>query len=217
MILGRDMRLVLWGAKGHARVLADIAAVVGARIVAIGDRDDLPSPLPNVPLFCGRQAFKAFIEGYGERPLHYGVAIGGGNGTDRLAIAQWLETFGLLPVTIQHPSAYVEASATVDTGAQLLAHSYVGSHTRVGAHTILNTRSSIDHDSIAEDGVHLAPGSTVCGEVHIQSCAFVAAGATILPGLVIGQNAIVGAGALVTRSVSEGKRVIGVPARQSER
>lgn len=217
MILGQDMQLVLWGAKGHARVLADIVSVVGARIVAIGDRDALPAPLPNIPIFHGRRSFEAFIDGYDEKPLHYAVAIGGNNGADRLKVAQWLETLGLSPVTIQHPSAYVEPSAVVATGAQLLAHSYVGSHAKVGAQTILNTKSSIDHDSAAEDGVHLAPGSTACGEVHIQKCAFVAAGATILPGLVIGQGAIVGAGALVTRSVPEGKRVLGVPARPTKR
>jgi sugar O-acyltransferase (sialic acid O-acetyltransferase NeuD family) len=217
VILSQGMKLVLWGAKGHARVLADIASAVGAHVVAVGDRDDIPSPLPNVPLFCGRQAFEAFVEGYGDRSLHYAVAIGGNNGADRLSIAQWLETLGLLPVTIQHPTAFVEPSATIAKGAQLLAQSYVGSYAKVGAHTILNTKSSIDHDSVAEEGGHLAPGSTVCGEVYVQRRAFVATGATVLPRLTIGQDAVVGAGALVTRSVPDGVIVMGVPARQIDR
>ena len=50
-------------------------------------------------------------------------------------------------------------------------------------------------------------------QTHIDTGASIGAGATILPGLHIGRNAMVGAGAVVTRSVPPNAIVVGNPAR----
>jgi len=52
----------------------------------------------------------------------------------------------------------------------------------------------------------------VVGEVRICRGAFIGAGAIILPGVCIGERAVVAAGAVVTRSVPPGETVAGVPA-----
>ncbi|MGB9858398.1 MAG: acyltransferase [Moorellaceae bacterium] len=51
------------------------------------------------------------------------------------------------------------------------------------------------------------------GKVEIGSWVLIGANATILPGVRIGDGAIVGAGAVVTRDVPPGAVVAGVPAR----
>lgn len=51
------------------------------------------------------------------------------------------------------------------------------------------------------------------GEVLVREFAFVGAHAVILPGVVVGRYAIVGAGAVVTRDVPDFAEVKGVPAR----
>ena len=50
-------------------------------------------------------------------------------------------------------------------------------------------------------------------QTHIEAGASIGAGATILPGIQIGRNAMVGAGAVVTRSVPPNAIVVGNPAR----
>jgi UDP-2-acetamido-3-amino-2,3-dideoxy-glucuronate N-acetyltransferase len=50
-------------------------------------------------------------------------------------------------------------------------------------------------------------------QTHVESGASLGAGAVILPGLRIGRNAMVGAGAVVTRSVPPNAIVVGNPAR----
>jgi acetyltransferase-like isoleucine patch superfamily enzyme len=71
----------------------------------------------------------------------------------------------------------------------------------------------LDHESKLGDGVHLAPGSTLCGCVEVGDFAFVGAGAIIMPNVSIGKNSIVGAGAVVTKDVPENVLVYGNPAR----
>lgn len=49
--------------------------------------------------------------------------------------------------------------------------------------------------------------------MHIKPNAWIGAGATILPGVTIGKNAIVAAGAVVNKDVPDTAIVGGIPAR----
>lgn len=53
-----------------------------------------------------------------------------------------------------------------------------------------------------------------CQAVHIEAGAWLGANVTVLPGVTIGKNAIVGAGSLVTKDVPAETVVIGSPARE---
>jgi len=55
--------------------------------------------------------------------------------------------------------------------------------------------------------------SLVCSPILIKRNAWIGAAATILPGVTIGENAIVAAGAVVTKDVPANKIVAGVPAK----
>lgn len=56
-------------------------------------------------------------------------------------------------------------------------------------------------------------GYTKLGAVKIGNRVFIGANATILPGVTIGDDAIIGAGSVVTRDVPAGAVVAGAPAR----
>lgn len=53
----------------------------------------------------------------------------------------------------------------------------------------------------------------LCKPIHIKKGAWIGAGATILPGVTIGEYAIVGASAVVTKDVGDYEVVVGVPAK----
>lgn len=210
----RPEGIVVWGAKGHALVLAELAATLGITIVALVDNDpSLASPIESIPVLRGLDGLDRWNPPGGSGPARgFAVAIGGGGGKDRLAIADRLGERGLVPVTLIHPRAYVAPTATVADGVQVLAGSVVATHVIIGRQCIVNTSSSVDHESVIADGVHVGPGATVCGCVAIGEQAFVGAGAVVLPGISIGARAIVGAGAVVTRDVPEATVVAGNPA-----
>jgi len=57
------------------------------------------------------------------------------------------------------------------------------------------------------------PNIDVVGRITILDNVFIGLGATLLPGITVGPNAIIGAGSIVNRDVPSGTVVAGVPAR----
>jgi acetyltransferase-like isoleucine patch superfamily enzyme len=83
----------------------------------------------------------------------------------------------------------------------LLSDAVSGSTIAVNAQIISNNHDLHDHSLL------------VCKSVHICRNAWIGAGATILPGVTVGENAGVAAGAVVTKDVPGNRVVAGVPAK----
>jgi acetyltransferase-like isoleucine patch superfamily enzyme len=69
---------------------------------------------------------------------------------------------------------------------------------------------------LLSEGHPLAPDqrqSLLPGKVHIKKNAWIGAGATLLPGVSVGENAVVAAGAVVTKNVPANTVVAGIPAK----
>ncbi|MDA1249847.1 MAG: acetyltransferase [Planctomycetota bacterium] len=209
---------VIWGARGHAKVLNEFLPQLGFQIVAVFDNDpQATSPIAGVPLFHGTAGFDAWLGPRGDTPLTGLVAIGGQHGGARTEILSLFRTRGICVPAFAHPTAFVAADAQIADGCQILARAAVCTEVRIGEGSIVNTGASIDHECAVGAGVHIAPGATIAGCVTIGDRAFIGAGATILPWLTIGQNTVVGAGAVVTKHLPEGVVAFGNPAsiRQS--
>lgn len=211
-------KIILWGGTGQAKVNRAIIEEMGASVAAvIDDTPGMVSPFPDVDIYHGYDGFRSWIRRHDPKEIGFSVAIGNPHGRDRLRIHDMLINEGLSPVTLFHPAASVAKTAIMGPGAQIMAGAVIGEETILGMECIINTKASVDHECILEDGVELAPGATVCGSVRIGVNAWVCAGATVLPWLKIGADAVIGAGAVVTRDVPEGVTVIGIPARPIER
>lgn len=205
-------RVILYGGTGQAKIARPIIEHYGARVVAVfDDTPGLASPFPDVPIYRGEQLSDWLAE-QRDKDLGFSVTIGNPHGRARLAIHERLKGLGLTPVSFAHPSAFIDDSAIVGEGAQISAGAIVLTEARLGRCCIINTKGSVDHEDILEDGAELAPGATLCGLVHLKIASWVCAGATVLPRLTIGADAIVGAGAVVTRNIPDGATAVGVPA-----
>lgn len=110
----------------------------------------------------------------------------------------------------------------IGEGAVLCSRVSLTSNIRIGQHFHANLLSYIEHDCIIGNFVTFAPGVKCNGNVIIEDCAYIGAGAIIRQGtrthpLVIGANSVVGMGAVVTRSVPAGTTVVGNPAKPLDR
>ncbi|MCL5097241.1 MAG: acetyltransferase [Candidatus Omnitrophica bacterium] len=206
--------IIFWGGTGQAKVLREFMERLGYRLVAVFDNcPNLTSPFPDVPFEVGEEGFLRW-QAAGVSPQTVClVAIGGAHGRDRCAIQRFLEAHNVPPVIAIHPSAYVAVDASIGKGSQVLAHATVGAQARLGEACIVNTASSVDHECVLGDGVHICPGATLAGCVEVGQYSMIGSGAVVLPRVRIGRDAIIGAGAVVTRDIPDNKVAYGNPAR----
>ena len=106
-------------------------------------------------------------------------------------------------------------------GAVLSPFVTLTSNIRIGKHFHANLYSYVEHDCVIGDFVTFAPGVKCNGNVVIEDHAYIGAGTVIKQGkpgqpLVIGRGAVVGMGAVVTKSVQPGLTVVGNPARTAK-
>lgn len=112
-----------------------------------------------------------------------------------------------------HPTAYVSPLATMGHGVFVGANSVVGPGAKLADHVFVNRGVTIGHDTRIGAFSRIQPGSNVGGLTTIGRGVTVGIGATIIERLVIGDDAFVGAGAVVTTDVSPSVLVVGVPAK----
>ncbi|MEN6384210.1 MAG: acetyltransferase [Phycisphaerales bacterium] len=208
-------KVVLWGGTGQAKVVRPIIEYYGSKVVAvIDDTPGLKSPFEDVEIHVGYDGFKSWVKNQKTSELGFCICIGNPHGRARISLHTLLEKEGLTAVTAIHPTAHIARNAKIAAGCQIMAGSIIAEEAVIGPECIINTKASVDHECVLEAGVEIAPGATLCGCIHIAINGWVCAGATILPRIKIGEDAIVGAGAVVTKDVPAGMTVVGVPAKE---
>ncbi|BAU28095.1 sugar O-acyltransferase (sialic acid O-acetyltransferase NeuD family) [Aneurinibacillus soli] len=115
--------------------------------------------------------------------------------------------------TLIHPTAVVGDEIVIGEGSVICANSVVTTNVTLGQHVLINYGCTIGHDSLLEDFATILPGSNLSGNVTIRTCVEVGTGTAIIPGVEIKANTIVGAGAVVTRSLPADCTAVGVPAK----
>lgn len=121
--------------------------------------------------------------------------------------------------TLIHPRTEMSKWIEIGSGTVICAGNILTTNIVLGKHVQINLDCTIGHDVVMGDYATLAPGVHVSGCVHIGRRAYIGTGAVIINGtqdnpLVIGDDAIVGAGACVTKSVPPEQTWGGVPANQ---
>lgn len=204
--------IIVIGAGGHARVVADI--------IRLSNQFELRGFLDTADPSRHDEAFEGSkVLGGGElidelRANVVSVAfVAIGDNAARVRISEDLLARGLELATLIHPSAVVAASVTISAGTLLCAGAIVNPGAVIGKHTIINTAASVDHDCEIGDGVHIAPGAHLGGHVTVGAGTLIGLGASIKPGVNIGAGAVIGVGAAVVSDVADGQTVVGVPAR----
>jgi sugar O-acyltransferase (sialic acid O-acetyltransferase NeuD family) len=125
-------------------------------------------------------------------------------------------------IEVRAANALVLDDVQIGPGAVLCPFVNLTSNIRIGQQFHANIYSYVAHDCVIGDYVTFAPGVQCNGNVLVEDHAYIGTGAILRQGspgnpLVIGRNAVVGMGAVVTRNVAPGTTVIGNPARLMEK
>jgi len=207
-------RLLILGAGGHAKVVAETSLVCGvaSSVTFLDDRftssDACPSLLgwPVIgPLGLALQPHMF--------PQFDAAVVAIGHASTRLHWIQQLQDAGFyLPVLI-HPTAWVSPSAQLGPASVVFAQVAVQAQVCIGKGVILNSGCSVDHDAQLADGVHICPGARLAGDVKVGACSWIGIGASVIQQVCIGSDVTVGSGAAVVRDLPNSVTAVGVPAR----
>lgn len=200
--------LAIFGAGGHAKVVADLALLAGWKRLSFFE-DNF-----NVKRKFERWETAGNLDSLlNEKHSFQGAIVAIGSNDARQQKLSLLIQAGFEIPSLIHPSATVSPYAIIGKGCTVMAASVVNSFSRIGDGCIINTAATVDHDCVVGDYVHVGPGVNIAGTVCIDSGAWIGIGATVIQNLHIGQKATVGAGAVVINDIAESITVAGVPAR----
>jgi sugar O-acyltransferase (sialic acid O-acetyltransferase NeuD family) len=199
--------ILIIGAGGHGKVVADILLCSGIKV--LGFLDDDPATWQDTRL--GLPVLGA-IEDY-QRFAPDGLTMGIGSNAARRQIVIRLSGAESLWRNAIHPKAIVSPFARLGKGIVVAAGSVVNPDAVIGDNTILNTGATVDHDCVIGDYAHIAPGAHLSGGVRVGEGTLIGIGAAIAPGCSIGEWSVVGAGAVVVQDVPARVTAKGVPAR----
>ena len=192
----------LIGAGGHAKVIVDIIQDQGNAVNCLYDA------APKCEALKGHPVHQASEYGSINEPMI--ICIGANHIRQRIAQQK---PANARYATAIHPSAIVSDTATIAPGTVVMQGAIIQAEANIGRHCIVNTGASVDHECQIADFVHLAPHSTLCGNVHVGEGTLIGAGAVVIPGIKIGKWCTIGAGAVVVCDLPDHTTAYGNPCR----
>ena len=192
--------VIIIGAGGHAKVIADIIYKSGDNLIGFLDDN-----LANIgkEIYLGKKVL-------GTTKNYFIIGIGNNSIRKKINNENNLKLY-----TAIHPSAIIAQDVKIGIGSVIMAGVVINPGTVIGKNCIINTCSSLDHDNLLEDYVHISPGAHLAGTVSVKEGTWICTGAIIKNNITIGKNNIIGAGSVVIKDIiDENTTYIGVPARR---
>ena len=202
--------VIIIGAGGHARVIADIIKKSGDEIVGFLDDN---ADIQGKTIFDGKIVLGDTSEESVKKYSDCYFIIGIGSNRVRKIISE--KYSNLKWYTAIHPNAIIGSNVEIGEGTVLMAGTVINIGTKIGKHCIVNTCSSLDHDNLIEDFVHISPGAHLAGTVKVMKCTWICTGVTVINNITIEKNNIIGAGSVVIKDITtENGTYVGVPAKK---
>lgn len=118
--------------------------------------------------------------------------------------------------TLVDPSVLCSNRVTIGEGSIICAGTIITVDVSIGKHVIINLDCTIGHDDIIHDFVTIYPSVNVSGDVEVGECSEMGTGMQIIQEKNIGEESIIGAGAVVVKDINMPGTYVGMPAERIE-
>ncbi len=204
-----NKQIVIIGASGHGKVLADIAKKNGYTDILFLDDNISIKECNGYPVVGTSRDVNQY------RDSDFIVAIG--NSQVRQRIQNSLEEAEMCIVTLIHPNAVIGENVSVGKGSVVMAGAVINPCVIIGQGCIINTCASVDHDSEIGSYSQISVGSHIAGTVIIGERTWIGICAAVSNNIKITSDCIIGAGAVVVKDILESDTYIGVPVQKMRR
>lgn len=200
--------VIIIGASGHGKVVADIVEKSGDQVMGfLDDNPTLSDTFVGFPVLGKTERYKVYPN------ATYVVAIG--NPVIREKIVKKLSDDSVTWYTAIHPTAVISnLDTSIGEGTVIMANAVVNAGAKIGKHCIINTGAVVEHDNQLADYVHISVGTKLAGTVSVGTSTWIGIGASVSNNLSICADCMIGAGAVVVKDIHEAGTYVGVPARK---
>jgi sugar O-acyltransferase (sialic acid O-acetyltransferase NeuD family) len=201
-------KLLIIGASGHGKVVADIALKINKwqSVVFLDDDESLGTSMGIRAIGKSNKAFELIND--------YDICIAIGNNAIREKLQNELESKGASLPALIHPTAVIGEQVNVGTGTVVMAGVVINCCTTIGKGCIINTGSTIDHDNVIGDFTHISPGVHLAGTVKVGQSTWIGIGSIVSNNVNIISGCRLGAGAVVVKDIKDPGTYVGVPVRK---
>lgn len=197
--------VVIIGASGHGKVIADIVLKSGDKV--IGFLDD---GIEKGKLIVGFEVLGKISDYKNYSDCEFVIAIGDPHIREKIT-----DILNVKWYTAIHPTAVISSlDVEIGEGTVVMANAVINSCAKIGRHCIINTGAIVEHDNILSDYVHLSPNVALAGMVSVGKSTHIGTGACTKQVVNIASNCIIGAGSVIVRDINESGTYVGVPARK---
>ncbi len=116
------------------------------------------------------------------------------------------------PVLI-HPSVITSDRVKIGDGSIICAGNIITVNIEIGRHVIVNLDCTIGHDVILGNYTTVLPSVNISGLVKTEECVNIGTGTALIQGVSIGENTVIGAGAVVVKDLPANCTAVGAPAK----
>lgn len=201
-----EKKVVVIGASGHGKVVADIVVRSGDKVVGfLDDHSEIDSKFMGFPVLGKVKTFRKYNDCW------FVVAIG--NAQIREKIVSQVQDVKWY--TAIHPSAIISGfGVEIGEGTVVMANAVINPGASIGKHCIINTSAVVEHDNRIEDFAHISVGAKLAGTVHVGKGTWIGIGACVKNNISICQDCVIGAGAVVIKKIECPGIYVGVPSRR---
>ena len=203
-----NKKLIIIGASGHGKVVADIALKLNRyeEILFLDDNEEIKKCMQLRVVGKVKDVYNYINES--------DIFVAIGNSIVRENFMEDLKEKGANIPTLIHPNAIIGTGVTIGIGTVVMPGAIINPDSTIGEGCIINTSASVDHDCEIENYVHVSVDAHLAGTVKISEHTWIGIGATVKNNVSIGANIMIGAGAVVVKDLTESGTYIGIPAQK---
>lgn len=206
------MKSVIVGAGTYGEVYLSYLKDAGVEIIGfLDDNEKLSGQLVRgVPVLGGVTMLSDLREKYKVEAVYCPI----GNNILRTKILERAREVGLKTPSFIHSTVNIAPNVQIGNGVYILPNTTVMPYVKIESDVMISIGSNIAHHSTLCQGVFISNGVNLGASLMVEKYAYIGMGATIMTGVKhVGENCLIGAGAVVIKDVTKNAVMAGVPAK----